>query len=261
MSEDKDAVKDETKALTPFDQMASEWMLSSDELTVLVRPPTDGGPITLPMVKRLVTASRRYAVPISTLMEIKDKKGRISIYFTADAIRWRVFTDPRGLESSTTEIVHMPDMEKDKDYIVVKATIKMKDGSVGEGLGISEWPAGGRNASLGLGDLVMKLETKATRRAGIKLVGANLPVLDEEWYAWANGKQILEGDYTVEKPKQLKPKKENPTVLSELLTMALRIDGSLTAGKLMEMMEVSSLTELDIDKTWERIQEEHGTDA
>jgi hypothetical protein len=192
----------ESTALTPYDQMAAEWKLSPDELTVFIRPPTDGGPITLPMVLRLLAASKMYAVPISSLMEIRDKKGRTSIYFTADAIRWRVFTDSRGMNSSQTELVHMPDMQKENDYIAIKATITMKDGSVGEGWGISEWPPEGRNASLALGDLVMKLETKATRRAGIKLVGANLPVLDEEFYAWANNKGIIEGEYTIEEPKK-----------------------------------------------------------
>lgn len=247
----------EGKALTPYDQMAAEWRLSPEELSVLVRPPTDGGPITLPMVKRLLAASKMYAVPISSLMEIKDKKGRINIYFTADAIRWRVFTDPRSMSSSHTELVHMPDMEQDKDYIAVKATITMKDGSVGEGWGISEWPPGGHNATLGLGDLVMKLETKATRRAGIKLVGANLPVLDEEFYAWQTSHgNTIEGEYKeIEAPK--KPKKEKPSNLAELLPMALTIDKELTPEYLVEMMSLNAITELNscIDDVWERIQE------
>ena len=105
----------------------------------------------------------------------------------------------------------------------------------------------------------MKLETKATRRAGIKLVGNNLPIFDEDYYGWTqtDGKEIIEAEYKIVKP--VKPKKEKPEVLSDLLTMALRIDDSLNATKLMEMMGVGSVSELDIDGTWEKIGEEYAT--
>lgn len=260
-SEPGEAGSDATKALTLYDQMAKTWELPIDDLMLLVNPPPKPGILTISLAQRVRAHSMQYGIPIPgfNFIPIGDKKkGIYSLYINAAGIQFRLATDPRELESVVTTIEHMPDLEKDKEYIAVKAVIKMKDGSFAEDWGICEWPPTGRNASMALGDLTMKLATKAIRRASTRLVGTTLPVYDEDFHSWISGKgkDIIEGNYEITKPK---PKKEEPVTLNDLLTMARELDESLDADGVEELMgmEIVELnTPENIKKTWERIQDD-----
>ena len=249
----------ETMALTPYDQMAKEWSLPDDDKFLLVHPP-EKSTLTWPMVAQVESASKRYAVPLSGFNLIRAG-GKLTLYINADGMNFRLQTDPRGLKSIETFLEHMPDLSKEADHIAVRARITMGNGEFFDGWGVNEWPpTGGRNSSLGLGDLTMKLETKATRRATIKAVGKGLPVQDDDWAAWIVGK----GRDAVESPlKILKPKKTEPTTLNELIVMAGQVDESLDVDVLIKMMDVNVMDDLrDIVKeTWDKIQEEYRTDA
>lgn len=254
----------ESKALVKasdilYEQMAKTWVLEPEDLMLLVNAPPKGT-LTMGMALRVREASKQYGIPIPGFNLIPTGTGGYTLYINAAGIQFRLATDPRELESIIPTIEHMVDLEKEKDYICIKATIKMKDGSMAEDFGISEWPTTGKDGQMRLGDLTMKLTTKAIRRASTRLVGTTLPVYDEEYYSFISGpgKDVVEGEYRITKPK-LKP--ERPTVLNELLTMALDLNEDLNAIKLMEIMGVNAITELDIEKTWERIQNDHGTSA
>lgn len=240
-----------------YEQMAKTWLLDTKELIPLVNVPT-GHTCTNSMAEMVRSASRQYAIPIPGFDLIPDNKGRYKLYINAAGIQFRLATDPREIQSVIPTIEHMPDLEKEsKDYIMVKATIKMKDGITAEDWGISEWPATGKDGQMRFGDLVMKLTTKAIRRASTRLVGTTLPVGDEDYYSFVagSGKQVMDAEWRDVTP----PKPEKPTNLVELLTMALELDDSLKAPKLTEMMGVNAITELDIDKTWEKIKNDYGT--
>lgn len=244
----------ESRALTLYDQMAQQWKMPLSDRQALVNPPP-GGTVTVPMVERVTIASRMYGIPIPGFNLIPiPKTGGHTLYINANGIQFRLATDPRGLKSITPVIEHMPDLDKEKDYISVKARIDMKDGSFSEDWGISEWPVlGGRNMGMGLGDLIMKLTTKAIRRASIRLVGASLPIFDDDWHRWVSGrgKDIVDGNFTVEPP----PPKESPDNLGELLAFA-KERYELDMKDVLELMGMVDVNELDdIDKAWERIKE------
>lgn len=251
-----------TKALVKasdvlYEQMAKTWVLEPEDLMLLVNAPPKGT-LTMGMALRVREASKQYGIPIPGFNLIPTGGGGYTLYINAAGIQFRLATDPRELESIVPTIEHMVDLEKPKDYICIKATVKMKDGSMAEDFGISEWPATGKDGQMRLGDLTMKLTTKAIRRASTRLVGTTLPVYDEDYYSFISGagKDVLEGEYTITKPK---PKPEKPTALNELLVMALDLNEKLNATELMKMMGVNAITELDIEKTWEKIQNEYGS--
>jgi hypothetical protein len=243
---------EQSKALTLYDQMARTWKLEAKDLIPLINVPP-GQSVTASMAEMVKAASMQYGIPIPGFDLIPDGKGRYKLYINASGVQFRLATDPRELDSVIPTIEHMPTFEKEKDYIMVKATIKMKDGSMAEDWGISEWPAAGRDSQMRFGDLVMKLTTKAIRRASTRLVRTSLPVGDEDYYFYISGpgRNIIEGEY--KEVQSLPPRPEKPSNLVELLTMALDLDKSLNATKLTELMEVNAITELDIDKTWEKI--------
>ena len=250
-----EAGDDATTALTLYDQMAKTWKLPIDDLMLLVNPPPKGT-LTIPMMQRVRAASMQYGIPIPGFNFIPAGKA-YSLYINAAGIQFRLSTDPRGLESVVTTIEHMPDLSSENDYISVRATIKMKEGSYAEDWGISEWPPTGRNRQLALGDLTMKLATKAIRRASTRLVGTTLPVYDEDFHAWiaGRGKDIVNGEYEVIKPK---PKKTEPVTLSDLLSMTNEINEDWDADWVVELMgmELGELnTPENIKKAWETIQE------
>lgn len=251
----------ESKALVKapdlYEQMAKTWALGPDDLMLLVNAPPKGT-LTVGMALRVRAASIQYAIPIPGFNLIPTGGGGYTLYINAAGIQFRLATDPRGLDSIVSSIEHMVEPTKEKDYISVKATIKMKDGSMAEDYGISEWPVSGKDAQMRLGDLTMKLITKAIRRASTRLVGTTLPVYDEDYYSFISGagKDVIDAEYTITKPK---PKPEKPTVVGELCVMALDLNPELTGTKLMEIMGVNAITELDIEKTWERIQNEYGS--
>lgn len=251
----------ESKALVKasdilYEQMAKTWVLEPEDLMLLVNAPPKGT-LTMGMALRVREASKQYGIPIPGFNLIPTGGGGYTLYINAAGIQFRLATDPRELKSIIPTIEHMVDLEKEKDYICIKATVKMKDGSMAEDFGISEWPATGKDGQMRLGDLTMKLTTKAIRRASTRLVGTTLPVYDEDYYSFISGagKDVVESEYTITKPK---PKPEKPTVLNELLTMALDLNDDLNAVKLMQIMGVNAITELDIEKTWEKIKNEYG---
>lgn len=258
---------DATTALALYDQMAKTWELPIDDLMLLVNPPPQPGILTVALARRVRAHSMQYGIPIPgfNFIPIGDKKkGIYSLYINAAGIQFRLSTDPRELKSVVTTIEHMPDLSKE-DYIAIKAVIKMKDGSFAEDWGISEWPPTGRNRQLALGDLTMKLATKAIRRASTRLVGTTLPVYDEDFHAWiaGKGKDIVEGEYEVIKPK---PKKTEPVTLSDLLTMTNELNEDWDADWVVEFtgMELGELnTPENIKKAWETIQErtQNGTET
>jgi len=238
-----------------YEQMAKTWKLPIDDLVLLVNAPPKT-PVTEGMAIRILAASKQYGIPIPGFNLIPTGTGGYTLYINAAGIQFRLATDPRELESVTSAIEHMPDLEKEKDYICVKATIRMKDGSVAEDFGVSEWPATGKDGQMRLGDLVMKLTTKAIRRASTRLVGTTLPIYDEDYYAYiaGPGKDVMDADYRIIKPKA---RPEKPTNIAELCVMALDLDPELNATKLAEIMGVNAITELDIEKTWEKIQDDY----
>jgi hypothetical protein len=246
-----------TKALALYEQMARTWTMALPDLMLLVNPPPDR-PVTPADAARLRAASMLYGVPIPGFNLIPVKKsGGHTLYINSQGIQFKLATDPRGIKSVIPECTHMPDLEKPQDYIEIKATITLRDGTMAEDYGISEWPAQGRDADMRLGDLKMKLITKAIRRASYRLVGLTLPLLDEDFYAFTRGegKEIVDAEYHVLPPA--KPKKSKPTGLNELLSMAIEVNPELVAPKLMELMDVTNITDLDVDATWKKIQEEY----
>lgn len=244
-------------ALAPYEQMAREWSLPPKQQMLLVHPPQGIG-IAPWMVEMVVDASKRYGIPLSGFNLIpRGKKGGYNLYINADGLRFRLFTDPRGIQSKNTELEHMPDFSKDQDYVAVKCTITMENGNVATGWGISEWPPEDRNARLALGDLTMKMETKAERRATIKLVGSSLPVHDDDWFNWT----IARGDAIDAESRELPPKKTEPTSSPELLSMANELDESLDIESLPEILGIEDIFSLDSDgikEAWKVIKEKYG---
>ena len=243
---------EKSRALALREQVREEWKLPLEKRALLVR---SMGTVTVQMIELATEVARRYGLPISGINIIPSRAG-LQPYVNSDGIRWRLHTDEREFKSSDGHITHMP--TADEKWISAYAKVELESGAWASNESYKEWPITDphdKDRSFNLGNMCKKLITQAKRRAGADLVGVGLPIYDEYY-------DTVEGEYTVIEEKA-KPKKTEPTTLNELIVMAGQVSEGLDVDVLIKMMDVNVMDDLrDIVKeTWDKIQEEYGTDA
>jgi hypothetical protein len=148
-----------------FNQLEDQYKLPWKEQASMIRslePLTENG------VKLAVQTAMSFGLPLAGVNIIPSKAGP-SVYVNSQGIQFRLENDRRGVAKNVSEIVHYP--TKDEPVVVLKTTIIMKDGSEYSAFGAVDCPPG-----TGIGNNLLKSETKSGRRCGIKVVGVGLPI-------------------------------------------------------------------------------------
>jgi len=240
--------------ITPWDQIRQQLGLPNEEFALMVS--TSNFP---PQRHQIILAKRivqTYGLPVTgfNIIRVKVKGGyKDNVYINSYGIGFRLHLDRRGFKANIGRITHMPTDEE--PWIAACAKVEMKDGSYAENESYTEWPItnpDSKDRGFTLGNMCKKLITQAKRRAGADLVGTGLPVYDEYLE-----KGYIEGEYhDIEEPKQIKPPKESPDTIPELLAMA-QDQHDMGLEDLLRLMEVATLSELNVKETWDKIRRTH----
>ena len=180
---------DNSKALI-FSQLTNQYDLPWNEAAQLIR---SEAPLNEKGARLVIQVARSFGLPLQGLNWIPSKTGG-NVYVNSDGVRWRIHTDPRGIQKSTAEITHRP--TKDEPWFEATATVGFKDGSEFTNIGVVyvDW---GRPSDIANG--AMRSITKAKRRTGVDAVGAALPIYEDyvEWRSEQTGVKVIEGNFAV----------------------------------------------------------------